>query len=92
MPTNPQALLRQHFPKLKDHKLKPFQERVIADVGSDSNKVIDRTMFLAVGRKPTTEEVAKLNLFFGKTTGTTIERVTDLCHSVLNLNEFLYID
>lgn len=71
---------------------KTFAERVIADVGSDSNKVIDRTMFLAVGRKPTTEEVAKLNLFFGKTTGTTIERVTDLCHSVLNLNEFLYID
>ena len=39
MPTNPQALMRQHFPKLKDHKLKPFQERVIADVVEDKSTV-----------------------------------------------------
>lgn len=71
---------------------KTFAERVIADVGSDTGKVIERTMFLAFGRKPSTEEAAKLSAFFAKTTGTTIDRVTDLCHSVLNLNEFLYID
>lgn len=71
---------------------KTFAERVIADVGDDTGKVIDRTMFLAIGRNPTTEEAAKLNAFFAKQTGTMVDRVTDLCHSVLNLNEFLYID
>ncbi len=71
---------------------KTFAERVIADVGTDTGKVIERTMFLALGRKPSTEEAAKLSAFFAKSTGTTIGRVTDLCHSVLNLNEFLYID
>lgn len=39
MPTNPQALLRQHFPLLKDLKLKPFQERVIADVVENKSTV-----------------------------------------------------
>ena len=71
---------------------KTFAERVIADVGTDTGKVIERTMFLALGRNPTTEEAVRLNAFFAKSTGTTTDRVTDLCHSVLNLNEFLYID
>ncbi len=71
---------------------KTFAERVIADVGTDTNNVIERSMFLALGRKPTTEEAAKFNAFFAKQTGTMTDRVTDLCHSVLNLNEFLYID
>jgi hypothetical protein len=55
-------------------------------------KTVEGAFALALGRKPTTEEQAALAEFVKGHTGTPSEAVTDVCHSLLNLNEFLYID
>ncbi len=47
---------------------------------------------LALGRKPTTEEQATVAEFVSAHKGTPAEALTDLCHSLLNLSEFLYVD
>ncbi|MCU0703468.1 MAG: DUF1549 and DUF1553 domain-containing protein [Fimbriiglobus sp.] len=58
----------------------------------DPKKVPETAFTLAVGRPPTTEELAVLADFMASHKGTLAEAATDLCHSLLNLNEFLYVD
>ena len=71
---------------------KAFAERVQKDAGTDREKVIARAFALAVGRPPTSEEAAAMLGFLKRHTGTPAEAVADLCHALLNLNEFLYVD
>jgi hypothetical protein len=71
---------------------KSFAARVVKDAGSDPDKVIDRAFGLALGRPPTTEERAALRSFLADHKGPFAVAVTDLCHALLNLNEFLYVD
>ena len=51
-----------------------------------------RALLLALGRPPTTEEAAKLTAFLERHAGKPAEALADLCHALLNLNEFLYVD
>jgi hypothetical protein len=55
-------------------------------------KTVEEGFALALGRKPTTEEQAALAEFVKGHKGTPGEAVADVCHSLLNLNEFLYVD
>jgi hypothetical protein len=55
-------------------------------------KTPEAAFALALGRKPTTEEQATVAEFVSAHSGTPAEALTDLCHSLLNLNEFLYVD
>ena len=55
-------------------------------------KTPEAAFALAIGRPPTTEEQAVLADFVSHHKGTPSDAVTDLCHSLLNLSEFLYID
>ncbi|MFO0801553.1 MAG: DUF1549 and DUF1553 domain-containing protein [Gemmataceae bacterium] len=71
---------------------KSFGTRVLKDAGNDPEKVIDRVFELALSRLPTTEERTAMRSFLNDHKGTFADAVTDLCHSVLNLNEFLYVD
>ena len=71
---------------------KAFADRVTKEVGTDREKVTDRAFTLAIGRPPTTEERAAMLGYLKRHTGTPAEAVTDLCHALLNLNEFLYVD
>jgi Protein of unknown function (DUF1553) len=71
---------------------KTFAARVTNDTGTDADKVTDRVFALALGRAPTTEERAAVRAFLDKRGGVTDAAVADLCHAVLNLNEFLYVD
>ncbi len=71
---------------------KDFAARVTKEAGTDPAKVIDRAFLLALGRAPTTEERAAMLGFLKEHKGTSAEAVTDLCHALLNLNEFLYVD
>ncbi|MBM3981378.1 MAG: DUF1553 domain-containing protein [Planctomycetes bacterium] len=71
---------------------KGFAARVTKEAGTDRDKVIDRAFALACGRPPTTEERAAMRGFLKRHTGTDAEAVVDLCHALLNLNEFLYVD
>jgi hypothetical protein len=80
-----------------------FAGRVRADVGDEPAKVIDRAHRLAVGRAPDADERATLLAFLQRETALLKGRnsppdaafsaaVADLCHALLNVNEFLYID
>jgi hypothetical protein len=51
-----------------------------------------RAFLLALGRPPATEESAKLTAFLDRHAGQPAEALADLCHALLNLNEFLYVD
>ncbi len=71
---------------------KAFAVRVTKEAGTDRAKVIDRAFALACGRPPTSEERTAMVGFLKRHTGTDAEAVVDLCHALLNLNEFLYVD
>lgn len=58
----------------------------------DAANPAGRAFGLALGRPPTTEEAAALTAFLGRHKGPPAEALADLCHALLNLNEFLYID
>ena len=58
----------------------------------DPDKSITAAMELALNRLPTSEERTAMKGFLGKHKGTPTEALIDLCHALLNLNEFLYID
>jgi hypothetical protein len=71
---------------------KDFAARVMKETGNDAEKVVDRAFALALGRLPTSEERQSMNAFLKNHKGTSAEATTDLCHVLLNLNEFVYID
>jgi hypothetical protein len=71
---------------------KGFAARVLKDAGTDPDKAIDRAFAIALSRPPTTEERAAMRVFLKQHAGPFPDAVTDLCHAVLNLNEFLYVD
>ena len=71
---------------------KDFAARVTKEAGTDPAKVVDRAFLVALGRAPAAEERIAMVGFLKQHTGTSAEAVTDLCHALLNLNEFLYVD
>ena len=71
---------------------KTFAERVLKDAGADPGQAIDRAFTLALGRLPDSEERAAALAFVKGHKGKLPDAVADLCHALLNLNEFLYVD
>jgi len=71
---------------------KAFAGRVVKDAGTDADQAIDRAFELALSRLPSTEERDAMRSFLKNHKGSWTDAVTDLCHSLLNLNEFLYVD
>ncbi|MCS6864426.1 MAG: DUF1553 domain-containing protein [Gemmataceae bacterium] len=71
---------------------KAFAARVTQDVGTDFGKVIERAFQLAIHRPPTADERHAMRTFLERHPGPPSEAVVDLCHALLNINEFLYID
>ena len=71
---------------------KTFADRVVKDAGTDPGRAIDRAFTLALGRLPDTEEKAAALAFLKGHKGSHADAVADLCHALLNLNEFLYVD
>jgi hypothetical protein len=66
-----------------------FAERVHKEAGTDLAAQVRRAYLLAVGREPTSRELA-LSLRFLRARGSDQKALADFCHSVLNLNEFVY--
>jgi hypothetical protein len=71
---------------------KDFAGRVTKEAGNNFEKVVDRAFAIAFGRSPTSEEQQAMTSFLKNHKGSFKEATTDLCHVLLNLNEFLYID
>ena len=69
-----------------------FAERVEKDAGTEPDAVTDRAFALTLSRPPSTEERDAARTFLANHKGTSADAVTDLCHALLNLNEFLYVD
>jgi hypothetical protein len=100
--TAPQALMLLNS-KVTLDMARAFAGRVLAEVGNDPGKVIDRAHRLALGRAPGADERQTLRDFLDRETAllrgrglsagaTFAAAVTDLCHALLNVNEFLYVD
>jgi hypothetical protein len=89
--TAPQALTLLNDAIVLGHA-KQFARRVEEEAGDDPDRVIDRAFVLALSRPPTTEERAATRKFLASHAGPFPDAVTDLCHALLNLNEFLYVD
>ncbi|OWK46759.1 hypothetical protein FRUB_00458 [Fimbriiglobus ruber] len=71
---------------------KKLAVRVEKDAGTDPDKAIDRAFTLAIGRAPDTEEHAAARGFLDNHSAQPSTAIADLCHALLNLNEFLYVD
>jgi hypothetical protein len=69
-----------------------FASRVVKEAGPEPAKVVDRAFLLALGRAPKHEESSAMIEFLSEHKGTSAEAVMDLCHALMNLNEFLYVD
>jgi hypothetical protein len=89
--TAPQALTLLNDAMVLGHA-KTFATRVTRDAGADPDRVVTRAVELALSRPPTTEEKAALTAFLRNHPGPAGDALTDLCHALLNLNEFLYVD
>jgi hypothetical protein len=89
--TAPQALTMLNDPIVLGFA-KSFAARVQKEAGTEPAKVVDRAFEIALSRQPTADERDTMVTFLKQHSGTTGEAVTDLCHALLNLNEFLYVD
>ncbi len=68
---------------------KAMAARVLNDSGMSSTDQITRAFRLAYGRAPRREELASSEKFFQRQGA---DALTDLCHVLINSNEFLYVD
>jgi hypothetical protein len=105
--TAPQALMLLNSRATLD-VARAFAGRVLADAGADPAKVIDRAHRLALGRGPDADERETLRAFLDRQAALLKGRklpaapagvdpafaaaVADLCHALLSVNEFLYVD
>ena len=89
--TAPQALTLLNDALVLGHA-KTFAARVLTDAGTDPDRVIDRAFALALCHPPTSEERATMRAFLAAHSGPFPDAAADLCHALLNLNEFLYVD
>jgi hypothetical protein len=69
-----------------------FAARITKKAGTDPDAIIGEAFELALGRPPDTEERAAMRDFLDRHAGKRDEAIVDLCHSLLNLSEFLYVD
>ncbi|QEL15998.1 DUF1549 and DUF1553 domain-containing protein [Limnoglobus roseus] len=89
--TAPQSLMLLNDTIVLDFA-KTFAARLQKDAGDDQAKIVDRAFRLALSRPPTADERDRTTKFLAAHPGTSGEAVADLCHALLNLNEFLYVD
>ena len=73
--------------QLQPKRAKVLAERVEREGNDDRVSFLYQTLF---GRSPTAEENSTAGRFLGSDNSK--ERLIDLCHVLLNSNEFIYID
>ncbi len=72
-------------------------QRVLTDAGVDASRQIDRAFRLALGRGPSGTELDRATSFLAQAAdalgdGIPVEGLSDLCHALFSLNEFVYVD
>ena len=91
-----QALTLMNNPLVRDCAVQ-FAQRVINEVGLDSDRQIARVYELALSRPPTELEHKRAQQFLSAASDANndaipVEGLTDLCHVLFTLNEFVYVD
>lgn len=89
--TAPQALMLMNDTIILD-LAKAFAENVRAEVGDDRARQIEQIYRRAFSRAPSRVELDRVGKFLEQHSGTSQEALVDLCHAILNVNEFLYVD
>ena len=74
-----------------------FAQRVITEAGLDPRAQVRRAYALALARSPSADEWARVEGFLSQAPDATgdalpVDGLTDLCHVLLTLNEFLYVE
>jgi hypothetical protein len=78
-----------------------FAERIEREAGSNKRAQISRAFLIALGRDPSAKEIEWSLAFLKSQTAGYEQRknekpetaaLRDFCHSIINLNEFLYLD
>ena len=86
----PQALMLMNS-ELVIETAKAFAGRVRKDVvRDDPSSLVSRAYRLALGREPEPDELARSVKFVVEGGGS--ETLVDLCHALLNVNEFVFVD
>jgi hypothetical protein len=80
--------------KLILDEAKKFANRVMKESDKNQAAVIGQAFRLALGRLPSEEEQSTARAFLEKHSalGDLEGAVADLCHALLNVNEFVYVD
>jgi hypothetical protein len=96
----PQALMLMNNPQIREYA-RHFALRAAADASIPLEKAIQGAYRIAVARPPTTDELAESKAFVeqqtqsyvaaGKANGRELA-LTDLCQTLMSLNEFVYVD
>jgi hypothetical protein len=85
-------MLNEPIIQEQSHKL---AQRIYQETGDNRSGAIDRLYRLTLSRSPTTEESKVMNAFFEKRMRgkpDIHDALADLCHAILNINEFIYVD
>jgi hypothetical protein len=88
--TAPQALMLLND-QIVLEMAKQFASNVLSDGPKSPDAAIESAFRLALGRRPTTEERSAMRRFLDGHSDFN-DGVTDVCHAILNLNEFLFVD
>jgi hypothetical protein len=92
--TAPQALMLLNE-KLILEEAQAFAKRVLKESGDRPEAAVERAFRLALGRPPSSGEAAELHGFVkaqSAKAGGFPGAMADLCHSLLNVNEFVFVD
>jgi hypothetical protein len=89
--TAPQALMLLND-KITLDLARTFAARVLREAGPDRDAIVRRAYLLALARPPSVEEAGPVRAFLDVKDADLPAAVADLCHVLVNLNEFLYLD
>jgi hypothetical protein len=89
----PQALALLNSQLTRD-MARALARRVLEESGRNVNAAVERAVRLALGRSPDAQERQALTEFVKRASvaADTETALEDVCHALLNLNEFLYVD
>jgi len=73
-------------------RAKALQKRLTDDSSATLEQQVSRAYALTVGRPPSAAESAEAVEFLQTNSARSDDAVVDLCHVLLNSNEFLYVD
>lgn len=94
VPSQALAMMNSPFVRQQAEKL---ADRVARDAGARSSQAVDMAFMVALARKPTETEAAKMSAFLDQAAadGSPDARrkaMIEVCHTILCINEFVYVD